>query len=169
MIALLASIVVVTNIGFTAAYDTVRLCPAWVAYDLEPAKVVKADRKPIPFRYDARIPETGEVGQLYEVIGQYFDRGHLCPAADMNWDTNALKQTYLFSNIAPMRASVNRGAWRKTEDEVRRLAQSGTVHIVCFPIHSGNSRFMIPSAFVKVAYGDFGVRFWQVSNEEQGK
>lgn len=175
--SIIAAIVVVTNIGFTAAFDTCKRHPAWVAYDLDPSKVVAAERKSIRFRPDPRIPledEDGlELGYKYAAeVG--WDRGHLVPAADMNWNTNALKQTYYFSNVCPMASRVNRGVWRETEDEVRQLARSGTVHVVVFPLYdkgywecaigpAGRSSF--PHSFVKVAYGWFGVRYWKVDNE----
>jgi len=173
----ISAIVVVTNIGFTAAFDTIKNHPSWVAYDLEPSKVVKAERKSIKFKPDPRIKLENAEGLVmgYDcAIKVGWDRGHMVPAADMNWDTNALKQTYYFSNVCPMARHVNRGEWLKTEEEVRRLAQSGTVHVVMFPLYdkarwhcfvgpTGRSSF--PDSFVKVAYGYFGVRYWKVDND----
>lgn len=175
MSALLASIVVVTNIGFMAGYDTVTRNPAWVAYDLEPSEVVAAPRAAIGFKPDPRIPETADVRQFYDIMGQHFDRGHLAPAADFNWATNALRETYNFSNIAPMRPNLNRGAWSRAEREVRQLAARGTAHVVIFPTYeklkthvqynTTGCDIVVPSGFVKVAWGWFGVRFWNLENK----
>lgn len=38
--SVLAAIVILTNAALTVAFDTETRCPAWVAYDLEPCKVV---------------------------------------------------------------------------------------------------------------------------------
>ena len=44
------------------------------------------------------------------------DRGHMVPSADMRWSLDALKATYLYSNISPQRPELNRGAWADLED-----------------------------------------------------
>lgn len=159
----LAAIVVVTNIGFVAAFDTDLKCPSWVAYDIDPSKIVRAERAPIQFRPDPRIPGT-DLATFYR--GAY-DRGHMAPAADFNWDENALRQTYYFSNIAPQVPSVNRGEWRLIEKHIRHLASSGLVHVVTIPVFTNTTSIdvSVPSSFYKVAYGSFGARVWFVENK----
>jgi len=152
----LAAIIVLTNLGYRVAYDTAASRPLWCAYELEPHEVVKAQRAAITFRADTRLG-----GADKRVSFDGYDRGHLAPAADFNWSTNALRETYLLSNIVPMHPRVNRGAWARTEDEVRRLAASGTVNVVIWPEYSSGQ---IPSAFHKVAYGWFGLRHWHFNN-----
>lgn len=169
MLNLIASIVVITNIGFTVGYDTTTRNPSWVAYDLEPSEVVKATRKSYPFVADPRVSDSDKTTDFKNSEFK-FDRGHLAPAADFNWDTNALRQTYYFTNICPMTPKLNRGAWENTEDEVRTLAESGTVHVIVYPKYDGwysrRGTMKIPTAFVKVAYGWFGVKEWVLKNEK---
>ena len=166
----LAAIVVLTNLAYTAAFDTETRCPAWVAYDLEPGEVVVTNRSAIPFRADPRVKESDNAA---DYAGSGYDRGHMAPAADFNFDRAALEETYNFTNVAPQVPSLNRGPWLDAEIEVRRLAASGTVHVVTFPAyypgHGTNriGRVRVPSAFVKVAYGWFGVRAWAFENVEQ--
>lgn len=176
LIAILASsVVVLTNMGFTVGYDTVTRQPSWVAYDLEPCEVLRMKRVPHGFHEDKRVPKSG-MADFYKVFGSVYDRGHYAPAADFNWNTNALDATYLFTNISPMTPKLNRGAWLDHENEVRRLAESGTVHVVIFPNWEGDDeRFrkmelnapcvLVPGGFTKVAWGWFGVRVWKESNE----
>lgn len=161
---IIAAFLIVTNLGFTAAFDTARRQPAWVAYDLEPHEVVKAVRPAVPFTADPRVPGS-DMDWFYR--GSGFDRGHLAPSADFNWNTNAQRQTYFFSNVCPMRPRLNRGPWRMAEDDVRSLAASGTVHVVMWPVFGGSvtNGVPIPERFVKVAYGWFGVRLWNLPNE----
>lgn len=161
---LLASIFVVTNLGFTAAYDTGHLCPSWVAYDLEPSEVVLASRKAIPFRADPRIPNNDREAFYTALKDTRYDRGHIAPAADFNYDDAALRETYLYTNVAPMTPRLNRGEWCRAEKEVRTLAASGTVHVVTFPVFDTPDA-LVPSRFVKVAWGWFGVRFWNYENK----
>jgi len=162
---LLAAIVVVTNLGYVAAFDTSTRCPAWVQYDLEPGEVVAAKRAPFDFTADPRIPESDNAAD-YSRSG--YDRGHLAPAADFNWNTNALRETYHFSNIVPQLPSVNRGLWAEIEKGVRNLATSGTVHVLTFPDYDGDEqkvgRVQVPAHLWKIAWGSFGVRLFRVPN-----
>ena len=167
MIQVLAAIVIVTNAAYTAAFDTVTRCPAWVAYDLEPGEVVVTNRAAIQFRADPRIPESDNAA---DYAGSGYDRGHMAPAADFNFDRIALGETYLFSNICPQRPGMNRGRWAEIEAEVRRLSASGNVHVMTWPeyderITNRIGRVRVPARFVKVASGAFGVRKWEVGNE----
>lgn len=172
--SLIAAITIVTNVGFTVAYDTNWRNPSWVSYDLEPCEVIRMKRVPHDFKPDPRIKET-DVRGFFKAHGHVYDRGHLAPAADFNWNTNALNATYYFSNISPMTRKLNRGKWLDAENEVRRLAESGTVHVVMFPLYDGITMYhcptnandcFIPTKFVKVAWGWFGVRKWELENKE---
>lgn len=164
--SLYAAVVVVTNLGFTAAYDTDLRNPLWVQYDLEPSEVVQSPRAAIPFRHDPRVPNTDNA---LDYARSGYDRGHLAPAADFNWNRQALAETYLFSNICPMHPNLNRGRWSENEAEVRRLATSttSTVHVLIIPIFNQTNRIgnvTIPSAFLKIAYGPFGSKTWYEQN-----
>lgn len=165
--SILAAIVVLTNLAYTVAYDTETRCPAWVAYDLEPGEVVKADRAPIQFRADPRVKESDNAA---DYAGSGYDRGHLAPAADFNFNRSALEETYYFTNIAPQAPIINRGEWADIEKEVRSLAASGTVHVVVYPEYMPDcitdriGRVKVPWSFHKVAWGWFGVKDWTVVN-----
>ena len=157
----LASIVILTNLAYSAAYDAGTRCPAWVSYDLEPCEVVVTNRVPIPFAPDPRVQDcaTDE-----DYLGSGYDRGHMAPAADFNFDAAALWETYSYANVCPQDPKLNRGEWAQFEREIRNLAESGTVHVVAFPIFFDGlptnrvGRVAVPHAFEKVAFGWFGVR-----------
>lgn len=160
----LAAIVVLTNLAFVAAFDTDARCPAWVSYDLEPAEIVVTNRAAIPFHPDPRVIESDNAA---DYAGSGYDRGHMAPAADFNFDRRALAETYRYSNICPQRPDLNRGAWAEIERQVRDLARSGTVHVVTFPVFDDRrtnriGRVRVPEAFVKLAFGWFGVKSWRV-------
>ena len=158
---ILASIILLTNLAYSVAYDAETLCPSWVAYDLEPSEVVTTNRLSIPFRSDTRVPGCATDA---DYSGTGYDRGHMAPAADFNFSTNALAETYLYTNICPQDPALNRGSWSRFEREIRQLAASGTVHVLTFPLYFAGlptnriGRVAVPHAFEKVAYGHFGVR-----------
>lgn len=166
---IVAAIIVLTNAAYVAAFDTDSRCPAWVAYDLEPGEIVVTNRASIPFRADSRIVESDNAA---DYSGSGYDRGHMAPAADFNFDRIALGETYLYSNICPQRPELNRGQWADIERQVRDLARSGTVHVVTVAEFDGTNRIgrvRVPSAFVKVAFGSFGARVWRVENVKGAK
>lgn len=162
----LAAIIIVTNLAFTAAFDTVTRCPAWVCYDLEPGEIVATARAAIPFHADPSAPGSDNAA---DYAGSGFDRGHMAPAADFNFDASALRQTYSFVNVCPMARALNRGPWRMAEERVRQLAASGTVRVVTFPIYADGTnrmgRVRVPDAFAKVAFGSFGAALWVMPNK----
>ena len=44
-----------------------------------------------------------------------YDRGHLCPAADMKLSKEAMNATFQMWNISPQNPSLNRGKWAELE------------------------------------------------------
>lgn len=164
----LASIIVVTNLAYLAAFDTETRCPSWNYYVLDPCEIVVTNRAANSFRADPRVPES-DLTKDYAKSG--YDRGHLAPAADFNFDREALKETYLFTNIAPQEPTMNRGEWAEVEREVRTLAASGSVHVLTVPVFDGRpARYMgrvrVPDAFEKTAFGYFGILRWRVENHD---
>ena len=171
---ILALITVCTNLAYISAFDDATRNPAWVAYDLEPCEIVITNRDSFSFRADPRLHDSNNADD-YAKSG--YDRGHLAPAADFNFDRNALAETYLYSNVCPMLPSVNRGEWAEIEAEVRRLAKSSndTVHVLTWPeyhyaVFGTNlmGRVHVPFSFHKVAWGKFGARHWVVFNFKLG-
>ncbi len=50
-----------------------------------------------------------------------FDRGHLAPAADHKDSQEAMKETFLLSNMSPQYPRFNQGYWSHFEKYVRNL------------------------------------------------
>jgi len=162
----LSALVIITNIAYTAAFDTQTRCPAWVDYELEPREIVKAGRASFAFRPVASVQYTDNSADYF---GGEFDRGHMAPAADFNFDAAALRETYSFANVCPMARTLNRGPWRKVEEAVRRMAASSSVRVVTFPIFLGPTnrigRVAVPDGFAKVAISPDGVSVWVMPNK----
>lgn len=160
-----AELLLLTNLAFNVCFDTSVRIPRWVQYDLEPDEVVKMARIPMPFHADPRIPGT-DLDAIYR--GSGYDRGHMAPAADFNFDFNALYETYAFSNICPQKPELNRGKWADEEAELRRLAAKGTVHVLSIPVTDGSTNWIgavkVPTRFYKIAWGWFGVRIGEYEN-----
>jgi endonuclease G, mitochondrial len=53
-----------------------------------------------------------------------YDRGHLVPAADMSFDSTAMRECFYMSNISPQLAHLNRGIWKRLEYTARNLVSN---------------------------------------------
>ncbi len=82
----------------------------------------------------------------------------MCPAGDNKWDSIAMRESNLLTNICPQHRSLNSGLWNKIEQDCRKWAKRyGDVYIVCGPVllnreHEtiGENKVVVPEAFFKV-------------------
>lgn len=129
----------------------------WVAYRLtrDEVKGPWVDRTD-DFRPDDKVSTRSADPADYR--GSGYDRGHLLPAADRAYSTEAMSETFLMSNISPQARHFNGGVWRELEEMTREWAQeSGTLYIVTGPLLDmqpkgkiGNNEVTIPGGFYKV-------------------
>ena len=92
-----------------------------------------------------------------DYAGSGMDRGHLAPAADFKWSGEAMRQSFLMTNVAPMHKALNEGGWAKLEEKVREwTARDSALLVFTGPVVSGNDtavasgRVIVPSAYYKV-------------------
>jgi endonuclease G len=88
-----------------------------------------------------------------------YDRGHLCPAADMSFNSVAMQESFLMSNISPQIPEFNRGIWKELETTVRNWAvKEHKIVVVTGPVFKDNKgtvgadRVLIPGYFYKIIY-----------------
>ena len=87
-----------------------------------------------------------------------WSKGHMCPAGDNKWDSEAMYDTFLLTNICPQDYTLNSGYWNSVEMRCRHWAERyGSVLIVCGPILEGDhhdtigsNHIVVPEAFFKV-------------------
>lgn len=142
--------------GYTVSYDKQRKTPRWVAWHLTGDHAQgNAERHDNMFHDDLDVPSPRATDNDYYNSG--YDRGHMCPAGDNKWNSNAMNETFLFTNICPQVHGLNAGAWNDLELACRSWARKyGDVYIACGPIYEGNvrtigrNRVAVPTAFFKV-------------------
>lgn len=105
---------------YTLSYSEPNEQAVWVAYLLTSNMATGAVKRADNFRTDPMVP-TGSA-TLADYKGSGYDRGHLCPAADMSFSTDAMSETFYMSNMSPQDPSFNRGIWQNLEDQVRNWA-----------------------------------------------
>lgn len=142
--------------GFDLGYNEKFEQAAWVAYVLTRAEVEEdsVDRSD-NFRSDKNI-HTGSAS-LADYRGSGYDRGHLAPAGDMKWDSQAMSESFYLSNMSPQLPSFNRGVWKKLESEVRNWAvEKDSIYVITGPVLShidsfiGENQVGIPPYYFKV-------------------
>lgn len=149
--------VLIRHKHYSLDFDTLHRQAQWVYYMLT-TDYVKGDAKRADnFRPDAAAPHCAE---LSDYKGSGYDRGHLCPAADMKISQEAMSETFFLSNMSPQAPAFNRGAWAKLEALVRSYIRdsSDTLYVVTGPVFLGASesigknKVTVPLFYYKAVY-----------------
>jgi endonuclease G len=140
----------------------------WVAYELT-REELNASRVPRTdwFYADDAITTRSALHRDYSHSG--YTRGHLAPAADMAFDTLAMRESFFMSNICPQKRAFNNGIWRELEEQVRDWARaSGGLYVVTGPVLNSGLREQIGQNNVVVPEYYYKVLLDMTSNEIKG-
>ena len=156
----------VSRLGYALGYSPEKRQPLWVAYrlrreDVEGELVAREDS----FKFDSEVSNSPEP---CDYSGSGYDRGHMAPARDMEYNRERMQDSFFMSNMSPQLPNVNRVKWKGIEDFTRRTAiKFGEVFVITGPIFEGTGGFMpsreksielasgnipIPVAFYKILY-----------------
>lgn len=147
---------IINRKAYTVSYNKNTKCPNWVAWYLPAAHADGEWARSNDYREDYDVPAPRATNDDYK--GSPWSRGHMCPAGDNKWDSDAMSETFLLSNMCPQDRNLNSGLWNRVETDCRRWAQKyGGVYIVCGPLfynkeHEviGVNKVVVPEAFYKV-------------------
>lgn len=142
--------------AYTVSYNKISKCPNWVAWHLTSEHTDGNCQRDNSYYEDENVPEPRATNEDYR--GSGWSRGHMCPAADNKWDSMAMRESNLLTNICPQHRNLNSGLWNVIEHDCRKWAKKyGDVYIVCGPIllnkgHEtiGVNKVVVPEAFFKV-------------------
>ncbi len=142
---------------YTVSYNAETMQPNWVAWRLTKAHTYGNSPRPQnAFREDEEVPQPRAT--LADYRSRKCRRGHMCPAGDNKWDSEAMYETFLLTNICPQNYDMNDGVWNDIEMTCRKWARKyGEVFIVCGPLFTksthetiGPHHIPVPEAFFKV-------------------
>ncbi|MFN0202358.1 MAG: DNA/RNA non-specific endonuclease [Bacteroidia bacterium] len=148
---------VIQHSYFTLAYSEKHEQAKWVAYKLDRKMLKSATERTDDFRPDPNVTTGSATPSDYSRSG--YDRGHLCPAADMSFNEKAMSETFFMSNMSPQMPPCNRGIWKELEEQVRDWAnENKELQVVTgpvLPLRGGkkigkNSQITIPTKYYKV-------------------
>lgn len=151
--------VLLQRIAYVASYNTENLIPNWVAWELTAEHADGPWPRDHHYYEDTSVAEPRCTVDDYHGIGSMgLSHGHMCPAGDCKWDSVAMAETNLLTNICPQESGLNSGMWNQVEQACRRWAISyGHIYIVCGPVlyrqehlTIGDHNVVVPEAFFKV-------------------
>ena len=140
--------------GFTVCFNPSNHTPDWVGWELLGSETNGEESRSNKFWQDSELDGCPSPND-YRNSG--YDKGHLCPAADQKWSSEAMTDCFVMSNMTPQEHALNAGAWKTLEEKERLWAQrDSALVIVAGPIYEANDRktigdgVRVPSAFFKV-------------------
>ncbi len=131
----------------------------WVGYELKKEYIKNSTFKRPFFIEDPKVKSQSADWRNYKKSG--YDKGHLCPAGDMEFSWNAYKDTFFTSNISPQLHDFNSGIWNRLEEKTRYWAvkYDGVYVITGGVLESGlktigEEKVSVPKYFYKVVLDD---------------
>lgn len=140
---------------YTLSYSEKHEQAEWVAYELKKNYVKNNDFKRPYFIEDPKVKTGSADWRNYKKSG--YDKGHLCPAGDMEFAIKAYNDTFFTSNISPQLHDFNGGIWNRLEQKVRYWATKydgiyvvtgGILHPSLQTI--GKEKVSVPNYFYKI-------------------
>lgn len=160
---------------FDIEYNVCLGVPTQVDWVITKADVLSpVKRKSWRFKIDREAPKPRVSSTMYDNTG--YDRGHMCPAADRAGTTEAMRSTFIMTNVCPQVPALNRGCWKAAEEACRQLAiRHGRCSVRVAPFwfpqdtfRIANGRIAVPHAFVRLAWLEDRQSFhkiWMVINK----
>lgn len=138
--------------------DCLRIPSCSKYYFLDWPQQKKLKRQAFSFVQDKRVPKPRPSTTDYTNSG--YVRGHMVPSADMAFAKDAMKSTFIMSNVVPMRQEFNNGVWKQIENQVRVAAEiysgivilAGVAFTWCDSITRISGDIAVPVGFWKVIY-----------------
>ena len=133
---------IVEHENYSLCYNENYEQASWVFYELTKDEVVGDLERTDDFREDPLV-STGSAS-LEDYVGSGYDRGHIAPAADMEFSATAMSESFYMSNMSPQHPSFNRGRWKSLESEVRKWAYSReAIWVTSGPVLKGDLQIAV--------------------------
>lgn len=169
---------IVKHTYYTLSYNEKFEQAEWVAYELKKEYLKKADYKRPYFIEDPKVSTGSADWRNYKKSG--YDKGHLCPAGDMEFSESAYNDTFYTSNISPQDHDFNSGIWNRLEQKTRYWAEKyNDIYVVTGGILKdsdkkiGTEKVSVPKYFYKIVLAKSGKEHkaiaFLIPNEDSNK
>jgi len=140
---------------YTLSYNEKFEQAEWVAYELKKEYLKNGDYKRPYFIEDPKVTTGSADWRNYKNSG--YDKGHLCPAGDMEFNKDAYNDTFYTSNISPQKHDFNSGIWNRLEQKTRYWAEKyKDIYVVTGGVLKdsdkkiGTEKVAVPKYFYKI-------------------
>lgn len=148
--------------GMTVSFNSEKHVPNWVAWELTRDEVNGTVPRAKGFKSDSRVKGCPEP---WDYSNSGYDRGHMAPAGDMKWDTQAMEESFYMTNVCPQANQLNSGAWNRLEEKCRVWAEvDSAIIIIAGPILTdnitetiGETKVVVPERFFKVILSPYTI------------
>lgn len=149
---------IVNHKYFTLSYNDNHEQADWVFYLLTKAMTKGNTERTNDFRADPDVKLVSAYTEDYTGTG--YDRGHLCPSADVRLETEAQSETFYMSNMSPQAPAFNRGIWKKLEEQTRKwVGKHDSIYIATGPVLKNGlkkigktTKISVPEKYYKILY-----------------
>ena len=148
---------IVKHTYYTLSYNEKHEQAEWVFYNLKKEYLKSNNFKRPYFIQDPKVTTASADWRNYKNSG--YDKGHLCPAGDMDFDQQAYEDTFFTSNISPQNHEFNSGIWNRLEQKTRYwAAQFEGLYVVTGGVLKdysqtiGSEKVVVPNSFYKILF-----------------
>ena len=158
---------IISYSAYEVMYNPEYKIPRWIKYELLASETDGVwSRKGLKFTPDPSVSFPQAEDSDYR--GSGWSRGHMAPAADFKWSSQAMIETFFFTNCCPQNQAMNSGQWHTLEKKVRDWANRyGALIVYTGPIVLDNAygtigynKVVVPDAFFKaILTGEQAIAF----------
>ncbi len=113
--------------GFIVNFNASLHLPNSVSYTLTRERMQGTAERSDHFEAD---PTVAGCAQPDDYVLSGYERGHMAPAHDMAWSEDAMRESFLMTNVCPQDKRLNQGGWAKLEEKVREWTVRDSVLVV---------------------------------------
>ena len=107
---------IINHYYYTLSYLSEYKQAEWVTYQITDSTAFGNQARANNFKEDEKANDIA-LKPYYAKSG--YDRGHLCPAGSMAFNSVAMSESFFMTNMSPQVPGFNRGIWKRLESQVR--------------------------------------------------
>jgi endonuclease G len=158
--------VTICRSAYITSVDASAKIPMWTIHTITPEEAVGCYSRSNKFEADLSMPIRSRTTPN-DYMNSGYDKGHLVPDGDMNFDLTAGYESFLMTNMVPQLPGLNRGLWKKLETVVRGYSEQHNRNVTVYagPIYKNSkdtigNGVVVPTDFYKIVIDNTTSQVW---------